>query len=352
MSLVPSVEIQLEYLRAGLTVDQIASRLHDVETSESATSVSQHADALYVNSSDPIDVLLRHALVKGKRVLTVAGSGDFALIFLHGHCEALRIVDLSPYALFLSELKLRAVEALTYVEYCDLFLVPQIYENDYHGPFVSRAPYWRLREQLSNHARAFFDFITDERNANSWQILKPCSGNSNILRFRTFYHPSGNVGLRHVLRDPHTYSSIQKSLRSTPCVLTLEDVSAVDANFDYVYISNIGYLHCRQGELIRKILDRGSATVGISSRSLQSISWVIDEDGHLYPSFDAAPPGIPVANVFLNIVAEPERGGEHCKRIEPLIPRARVSIGGVPAEVIAVGIGPDFPVYLEARSTI
>lgn len=351
MSLVATCKIQRDYIHAGLTVDRIIGRLRQIETAISPPRVTDHEDSLYVNSSDPIDVLLRHVSVKGKRVLTVAGSGDFAFVFLYGKCESLCLVDLSPYALFLSELKLRAVETLTYSEYCDLFFVPYIYENEYRGPFVSPALYGRVREGLSIQAQAFFDFVTDDKHAKFWQIREPTCGNSKILRFRTCYHPLGNVGLRHVLRNARTYESIQQSLRRTPCVIRLQDVSSVNASFDYVYVSNIGYLDSRQGELIKGILRRGSRRVGLSTRSLESISCVMDEAGHLYASFDEAPSGTPVANVFVNIVLEPERG-DHCKRIEPLIPGTKISLDGVPAEVISVGIGDDFPVYLEASLTM
>jgi hypothetical protein len=350
MSLVGTCEIEREYFLAGLTVEQIARHSVDVESFSSRAAITDHTHALYVNSSDSINVIVRHADVKCQNVLTVAGSGDFAFIFLYRNCKSLCLVDLSPFALFLCELKLRAIEALTYDEYRALFYVPQIYSNDYRGPFVCRSVYRRLREQLTAQARAFFDVVTDEDNGKFWQICEPASGNSRILRFRTSYHPSGNLDRRHVLTDVNIYRCVQQSLRTTPCTLLLQDISALDDVFDYVYASNIGYLDCMQGDVVEKILGRGTTRVGLTTRSLESLSCVMDETGQLYPSFDSAPPGVPVANVFVNIVHQP-RLGDACKKTEPLIPGAAVSLDGVPAEVIGVGIGEDFPVYLEARST-
>ena len=162
MSLIGTCEIEREYFLAGLTVEQIGRHSVDAESFSSRAAITDHAHALYVNSSDAINVIARPADVRRQNVLTVAGSGDFACIFLYRNCKSLCLVDLSPFALFLCELKLRAIEALTYDEYRALFYVPQIYSNDYRGPFVCRSVYRRLREQLTAQARAFFDIVTDE----------------------------------------------------------------------------------------------------------------------------------------------------------------------------------------------
>src|ERR1051325_1676156 len=135
--------IEREYFLLGLILEQIGRHSVDVESFGSRAAITDHTHALYINSSDAINVIVRHADVKHKSVLTVVGSGDFAFIFLYRNCKSLCLVDLSPFALFLCELKLRAIETLTYDEYRALFYVPQIYGNDYRGPFVCRSIYRR-----------------------------------------------------------------------------------------------------------------------------------------------------------------------------------------------------------------
>lgn len=59
--------------------------------------------------------------VIGKKVLTVAGSGDQALMTIKNGAEQVQMFDINRFALYYSNLKLAAVKALTYEEYIEFF---------------------------------------------------------------------------------------------------------------------------------------------------------------------------------------------------------------------------------------
>jgi hypothetical protein len=86
--------------------------------------------------------------------------------------------------------------------------------------------------------------------------------------------------------------------------------------------------------------------VGLTTRSTTSLSLVMDEAGNVYRNRSAAPAGIAVGNVFVNIV--PVAGSAHHVQVEALVPGATITLGDVLARVVGVDVGEDFPVYVEA----
>jgi hypothetical protein len=75
-----------------------------------------HIDVLYINSSDPLKILREQCQVQGKRVLTVAGSGEQLPLFTLAGAEAVQAFDVSWISALWGELKLRAYQILSFDE--------------------------------------------------------------------------------------------------------------------------------------------------------------------------------------------------------------------------------------------
>lgn len=114
--------------------------------------------ATYVNSSDSLHALARAPALEGANVTTVAGSGDFPLIFAWRGCAVVSICDSSLGACALTELKIRSLSVLNYREYWTMF--GTVYkQGDGSAPIFDRELYGRVRPLLSDQAREYFDTV-------------------------------------------------------------------------------------------------------------------------------------------------------------------------------------------------
>jgi hypothetical protein len=336
------------YSTLGITaasIDALLARHSNLEN-------GPECPAIYVNSSDPIAVIHRHVELADKKVVTVAGCGDLPLLLLGKSCGSMTIVDCSMFALFLTELKIRAVEQLAATDYLRLFRYPAISQNDYSGPFFDKSLYPAIRPQLSHPARAYFDGLLDASCHLLATVHPENRDNSALVRFRYCYPPSSRMRLPHIMIDG-AYARLQERIRLTPIQLTLGDMRELTCGpsaFDYVYLSNIGYADGDQGSLAQRFLTFGSAVVGLTLRRRTSLAMVVDERGNTYPTMREAPTGAIAINVFANPVRSPESG--RLAYMEPMLPGRPVTLGPIAPVIIGVSIGDDFPVYAEATAAI
>jgi S-adenosylmethionine-diacylglycerol 3-amino-3-carboxypropyl transferase len=93
----------------------------------------------------------------GDRCLSVASAGDNALALLSRGPERVVAVDLSPAQLACLELRVAAFRALAHPELLDLLGVCESARRDPAAPDRRAALYGRIRGQLSEAARAFWD---------------------------------------------------------------------------------------------------------------------------------------------------------------------------------------------------
>jgi len=349
-------QLEADYASSGITAERVASLLSglaDKRPGHGALPIQDASMAVYVNSSDPIGAISRHLELRDKSVLTVAGCGDLPLLFISKACASICIADVSPFALFLTELKVRAVEQLLRADYFRLFMLPELNDNDFSGPFFEGSLYRSLRASLSLPARTYFDMLHEPRYHFLATVNAQDVDNTKFVRHRLCYPPASRRRIDHVATD-ESYSLLREQVRNVPLRLTTDDVHGLadtSLQYDYVYLSNIGYLDDYQGTLARRFLLGGSRMVGLSLRRRRSLPQVLDEYGRAYASMQELPAGVLAINVFLNRV-QARQGGGGCVRDEAVLPGRMMTLGPVTASVVGVTIGDDFPVYAEVLSDI
>ncbi len=199
-----------------------------------------------VPTEHPWEVLARFSL-RGRRVLTIAGSGDIP-VYLASHGPAsLEAVDVSRGACFLTELKRAAYRHYARREFVRFFLGgtaswPLLFEDAGADPSPDPPErsllYGSVRQHLSSAAQAFFD-----------QRLMDCSEEKHP--FAEFLRPTDmwHVSLLPPVRSDEAYGLWSSGARLNFPIhcASLEDfVPATDSCFDLVYTSNVfEYLRTR-----------------------------------------------------------------------------------------------------------
>lgn len=206
--------------------------------------------AFYVGSSDPLqDMEKSFEGVRGKRVTTVAGAGDFPLMFMNHGASRVDIFDVSPFAAFWAELKLQAVCTFSYENYkhffgnsdddsyrlfCDKQQYPYLHTTELFDP----AFYPALRQHLTKQARAYFDMLQEPEFRHLFAPPK------DVNRHNHFAKKRGDGFVGGCIESPQAYRILQEHVRSTPWTISIQDLKkaarTASTPDDVFYLSNIG----------------------------------------------------------------------------------------------------------------
>ncbi len=179
------------------------------------TMRESYENSFYLNSSDALDVM-QSIPVHGKDVLTAAGSGDFAQIFLSQGAGRIIMCDLSYPAVFWNELKLQCLRTLSFKDYQSCF---HLHKQSRPSLMDPRA-YEKVRKTLSAHARKFFDTFLDYPHYDDDTLHTPreFSGFCRIRDYDT-WKPRREWDFPQTipfLISEKKYGALQKSARTTP----------------------------------------------------------------------------------------------------------------------------------------
>lgn len=236
----------------------------------------EHEHAFYLNSSDSLEILAKSVDVKGQRVMTVAGSGEFAQIFIKNGAKRVDVVDYSMPALFFTELKLIAARELSYEDYLNLFgTIDERREERTRrhnmlkteiAPVFDTSIYRKIRDQLTEQARMFFDMFSSPKYREYFMVDFYGPTWSGMTRLREPFNRAKWSEIVPFLRSKRNYQELQKSLKSAGWTLRLGDLGDKSLDFsqyDFVYASNASY--GLQHQLAENILRAGARRVGFTS---------------------------------------------------------------------------------------
>lgn len=252
-----------------------------------------HGDALYLNSSDSFTNISQIAGLRGAKVLTVSGSGDFPLAFVEHGVGSLDIVDISLPACFYSDLKLVSVATLRFEDaqialsnyapnFDGLSLLPG---EIVHIPFFHPGYWGRINPRLSEPSHHYFDTLLREQHlplshvsiaaSNSGLSFVDCTDHTiepashGLIRIRTpmTSEAGPNSILSPYITSRSKFETAQGNMGAIPIQIFHSSIlgPAIDlASYDFVYMSNIGY-H-RAHEIACTLRDRGAKRVGFTMR--------------------------------------------------------------------------------------
>lgn len=183
---------------------------------------------MYVYATEMVGSYYKRLSLKGKRVLTIVGSGDQVLnAHFYGAREVVG-VDINRNALFITELKLCAIEMFTYREFLKFF-------NQRNNGFGRRS-YERLRMSLSRPCRTYFDRLFTA-------VGKRSLGRSVYFRQREVLFGSGKR-VNAYLVDADAYEKMRTIIRKNKPVLLNADILHLTrqqrlGKFELINLSNV-----------------------------------------------------------------------------------------------------------------
>jgi S-adenosylmethionine:diacylglycerol 3-amino-3-carboxypropyl transferase len=180
-------------------------------------------EAIYIYASEMVCSYYKKVGVKGKRVLTVAASGDQIInAYLLGAKKVVGF-DVNPKACNLSQLKIIALKKLGFSDFKMFFST-----FDYKV-------YTELRAFLDVKTKSFFDGLYKEFNFNGKDILA-----SRYVQKRNF---SSYSAYNFYLKNKKSYEKAKKAIGSKNTAIVRSNITEIsnrlDEKFDLVNLSNV-----------------------------------------------------------------------------------------------------------------
>ncbi|MFI3154533.1 MAG: DUF3419 family protein, partial [Methylococcaceae bacterium] len=243
-------EQEARYAESDITPEFLRNELRNIQYLLEQKKHLDFEKTFYVGSSDPLeDMEKSFEDVRGKRVTTVAGAGDFPLMFMNHGASRVDIFDVSPFAAFWTELKLQAACTFSYENYkhffgnsdddsyrsfCNKQKYPYLQTTELFDP----AFYPALRQHLTKQARTYFDLLQEPEFRNLFSPPKDAD------RYHHFAKKRGDGFVGGCVESPQAYRVLQERVRSTPWTISVQNLEeaahTASAPDDIFYLSNIG----------------------------------------------------------------------------------------------------------------
>lgn len=187
---------------------------------------------MYVYATEMVAHYYKRIGLKGKRVLTVTGSGDQVANALFYGASEVTGFDINRNALFMTELKLAAIRALSYSEFFEYFSQKKDGFN--------RAFYSEIRPLLSKSCKEYFDKLYTRIGSHG-------------LGASVYFRNRGDLTTKKkaqeinaYLADAAAYKKMRSILEHTHPILRIQNVLELAANkqfksekFDVINLSNV-----------------------------------------------------------------------------------------------------------------
>lgn len=189
---------------------------------------------MYVYATEMVASYYRRLKLKGKRVLTVAGSGDQVINALFYGAREVTGFDINRNALFMTELKLSAIFILSYQEFLNFF------SQTKNG--FNHVLYIKIRPSLSKVCQKYFDGLYKK-------VGRTGLGTSQYFRNRNelIYKNKNNVRqINGYLSDESAYKKTKEILEHEYPILCVENILTLvkskkfhGKKFDVINLSNV-----------------------------------------------------------------------------------------------------------------
>ena len=134
--------------------------------SEKFASISK----IYSFTTENISGYFNYLDFKNKNVLTVSASGDHIINAFYKGARSVTGFDINYLALVFTELKLIAIQELSYKQFLEIFLINDINNISKNLNALNYKQYIELREKLTENSRKILDDLYSEFNKAKEQI--------------------------------------------------------------------------------------------------------------------------------------------------------------------------------------
>ncbi len=231
--------------------------------------------AFFLNSSDSL-TSLKQLDQKGKKVMTVAGSGEFSHVFIKNGASEIQSFDVSPAAAFNAELRHMALCSLQMADYLKLFSSWtegwDDTNNDY--PIYDQDTYLKIKDKLSAEAQLYFDLLFREPELITFHREVVLQG---FARTRINKKHGFNRLIGDIITTEEEYDELQKKAKKVKfaqVICRVNEIADLIASQkpDQIYQSNIGFTLDRVVKNAYANANNGSevvCTVGLGTEDLK-----------------------------------------------------------------------------------
>lgn len=202
--------------------------------------------AMYVSTTENFADYIKKIKVEGKSVLTVTGSGDQLINLALLGAKRVDNFDINQNAYFITQLKLAALQALSYEEFIKFFCVADDLRINYMGIVamqnkVGHNPeafdfktYLKIKPYLSEDAAFYWNLLYEEYQYNGCELA-----NSSL-----FYSATKKAMVQNnaYLKNGKEYNKARESLPNVEVHFMEHDILNIHTlpySYDVILLSNI-----------------------------------------------------------------------------------------------------------------
>lgn len=214
---------------------------------------------VYLSATENVAGILEDTDLNGKKVLTVAGSGDQALNLFFKGAEEVTLFDINPLAFLQNELKLAAAKALDYPDFCEYFAYGI-------GNVLNLKGFKKLLPYLDDDAADYYDFLYS--NFSPLQIFHKTifpfyPTNYKLERINNYMGEENFLELKEKIQDKKLkyiesdISELNKNLTEIYYAMLLSNISD---SLEAIYpVGSVNSLKCykRLIHVLSQYLERG-----------------------------------------------------------------------------------------------
>ncbi len=191
---------------------------------------------MYIYATEMVSSYYSKLSLGKKTVLTISGSGDQVLNAYFFGAKDVISFDLNKHSFFITYLKFTAIKILSYTEFLKFF------GTKYNNTGLGYELYKKIRTNLNNNTRAFFDSTYEE---NSY------SG-SKIIKSEKYFRRRGDLSLKPAkiiniyLKNERNYLKLRNIIKDQKLTFIQSDIVGISKKIqpskekiDLINISNV-----------------------------------------------------------------------------------------------------------------
>ena len=175
-----------------------------------------------------------------KNVLTVSASGDHIINAFYKGARSVTGFDINYLALVFTELKLIAIQELSYKQFLEIFLINDINNISKNLNALNYKQYIELREKLTENSRKILDDLYSEFNNDGYKLR-----NSYIFNNK-YDNNSLKIESNLYLKNELEFNKAKEQIKDKEIVLVNSSYSDIALNklpnhesYDIILMSNI-----------------------------------------------------------------------------------------------------------------
>ena len=204
--------------------------------SEKFASISK----IYSFTTENISGYFNYLDFKNKNILTVSASGDHIINSFYKGAISVKGFDINYLALVFTELKLIAIQELSYKQFLEFFLINDINNISKNLNALNYKQYIELRKKLTENSRKILDDLYSEFNNDGYKFR-----NSYIFNNK-YDNNSLKIESNLYLKNELEFNKAKEQIKDKEIVLVNSSYSDIALNklpnhesYDIILMSNI-----------------------------------------------------------------------------------------------------------------